>query len=45
MERKNAWEKYPKGEKRDAVFAFAEEYRKFLIDNGINPDERYFLKD
>lgn len=27
------------------VITFAEEYRKFLIDNGINPDERYFLKD
>ena len=30
MDRKNAWEKYPEGEKRDQVFAFAEEYRKFL---------------
>ena len=27
------------------VITFTEEYRKFLIDNGINPDERYFLKD
>ena len=25
MERKNAWEKYPQGEKRNEVFAFAEE--------------------
>ncbi|MDR2814420.1 MAG: IS200/IS605 family transposase [Prevotellaceae bacterium] len=24
---------------------FAEEYRQFLIDNGIDIDERYFLKD
>ncbi len=24
---------------------FEEEYRKFLIDNGIEIDERYFLKD
>ena len=32
MERKNAWAKYPQGEKRDAVFAFAEEYRKFLSE-------------
>lgn len=30
MDRKNAWEKYPKGEKREQVFAFAEEYRRFL---------------
>ncbi len=30
MERKNAWEKYPQGEKRDEVFAFAEDYRKFI---------------
>ncbi len=30
MDRKNAWEKYPEGEKRNQVFAFAEEYRKFL---------------
>lgn len=27
------------------VITFAEEYRKFLIDNGITPDERYFLTD
>ena len=32
MERKNAWGKYPQGEKRDAVFAFAEEYRKFISE-------------
>ena len=32
MERKNAWEKYPEGKKRDEVFDFAEEYRKFLSD-------------
>ena len=32
MERKNAWEKYPQGEKRDAVFAFAEDYRKFISE-------------
>ncbi len=30
MEQKNAWNKYPEGEKRDAVFAFAEEYRQFI---------------
>ncbi len=30
MERKNAWAKYPEGSKRDEVFKFAEEYRKFL---------------
>ena len=30
MERKNAWLKYPQGEKRDEVFAFAEDYRKFI---------------
>lgn len=32
MEKKNAWAKYPMGEKRDALFAFAEEYRKFISD-------------
>ena len=32
MERKNAWAKYPQGEKRDAVFAFAEDYRKFISE-------------
>ena len=32
MERKNAWEKYPEGEKRDEVFRFAEDYRRFLSD-------------
>ena len=30
MEKKNAWEKYPQGNKRDEVFQFAEEYRKFI---------------
>lgn len=29
MERKNAWKKYPEG-KRGEVFAFGEEYRKFI---------------
>ena len=28
----NAWEKYPEGKKRNDVFDFAEEYRKFLSD-------------
>ncbi len=32
MKRKNAWEKYPEGKKRDKVFRFAEEYRKFISD-------------
>lgn len=32
MENKNAWEKYPHGNKRDEVFQFAEEYRKFISD-------------
>ncbi|MGN0482695.1 MAG: aminopeptidase [Lachnospiraceae bacterium] len=31
MERKNAWEKYPK-DQREEVFAFAELYRRFLSD-------------
>lgn len=31
MERKNAWEKYPEGE-REEVFAFAEGYKKFISD-------------
>lgn len=30
MDRQNAWEKYPEGKKRDEVFKFAEEYRKFI---------------
>ena len=30
MDRKNAWEKYPQGKKREKVFAFAEEYRSFI---------------
>ena len=32
MERKNAWEKYPVGEKREAVFTFAEGYRQFISE-------------
>lgn len=32
MERMNAWEKYPEGEKRDEVFGFAEGYRKFISE-------------
>lgn len=32
MERKNAWVKYPEGEKREAVFQFAEGYRKFISE-------------
>lgn len=32
MERKNAWEKYPEGEKREEVYQFAEDYRKFISD-------------
>lgn len=31
MERKNAWKKYP-GDKRKEVFAFGEEYKKFISD-------------
>ena len=31
MERKNAWKKYPEG-KREAVFAFGEDYKKFISD-------------
>ena len=30
MENKNAWEKYPEGEKRQKVMDFAEDYRKFI---------------
>jgi aspartyl aminopeptidase len=33
MEEKNVWMKYPKGESRDKVFAFAEGYRKFISAN------------
>ena len=32
MANKNAWEKYPEGKKREEVFKFADEYRKFLSD-------------
>ena len=32
MERKNAWAKYPEGEKREEVFRFAENYRRFISD-------------
>lgn len=32
MERKNAWEKYPEGKKREEVFRFAEDYRKFISE-------------
>lgn len=30
MENKNAWEKYPEGEKRQIVMDFAEDYRRFI---------------
>lgn len=30
MERENAWKKYPKGEKRQQVYDYAEGYRQFL---------------
>ena len=32
MEHNNAWAKYPEGEKRQKLFKFAEEYRKFISD-------------
>lgn len=32
MERLNAWEKYPEGEKRQVVYGFAEDYRKFISE-------------
>lgn len=32
MERKNAWKKYPAGAKRDEVYRFAENYRRFISD-------------
>lgn len=31
MDKKNAWEKYPQGAKRDEVLRFAEDYRRFLL--------------
>ena len=31
-ENKIAWEKYPEGNKREEVFQFAENYRKFISD-------------
>ena len=30
MDKKNAWEKYPQGAKRNKVYKFAEEYRQFI---------------
>ena len=30
MDKKNAWDKYPVGSKRDKVFAFAEDYKAFI---------------
>lgn len=32
MERMNAWEKYPEGKKREEVYSFAENYRKFISE-------------
>ena len=32
MENKIAWEKYPQGEKREEVFSFADEYRRFISE-------------
>lgn len=32
MERMNVWEKYPEGRKREEVYQFAEDYRKFISD-------------
>ena len=32
MENKIAWEKYPEGNKREEVFQFAENYRRFISD-------------
>lgn len=32
MDRKNAWEKYPEGKKRDKVLKFAEKYRRFISE-------------
>lgn len=32
MEREIAWKKYPKGKKREEVFAFAEKYRQFISE-------------
>ncbi len=32
MDRRNAWEKYPEGKKRDKVFKFAEKYRRFISE-------------
>ena len=32
MDKKSAWDKYPTGNKRDEVFNFAEEYRRFISD-------------
>ena len=29
-EKKNAWEKYPQGPEREKIFAFAEDYRRFI---------------
>ena len=43
MERKNAWEKYPEGKKRDEVFKFAEEYRQFISNCKTEREGTSFL--
>ena len=30
IEKKNVWEKYPQGPEREKLFAFAEDYRRFI---------------
>lgn len=45
MERKNAWEKYPQGEKRNEVFAFAEDYRKFISECKTERECTTFIYD
>lgn len=44
MEKKNAWEKYPEGKKRDEVFSFAEDYRKIylrIVRQNVNAPVQY----
>ena len=40
MENKIAWEKYPEGNKREEVFQFAENYRKFISDFFVEKAEK-----
>ena len=41
IEKKNAWEKYPQGPEREKLFAFAEDYRRFI--SGCKTEREQFM--